>query len=140
MNSVPLDSKPPVIAQPQPMYAPFELPATFEAVLTPAPVEGFTAPITTGMFASQPRGNRIDETRSAVDDSLTTPAPQEQDEILQQPSDLRQAAQTVVVPAQNNQRPWSQNSLFAGLIGLGIFALIAGLVVARRGVPGAIAS
>jgi hypothetical protein len=62
------------------------------------------------------------------------------DEILQRPEQLRQAAQTVVVPNQNKPQPWSSNSLFAGLIGLGVFALIAGLVVARRGVPGAIAS
>ena len=62
------------------------------------------------------------------------------DEILQRPSDLQQAAQSVVVPVQNKKQPFSSSTLFAGLIGLGLFALIAGLVVARRGVPGAISS
>jgi hypothetical protein len=64
----------------------------------------------------------------------------EADEILSQPSKLSQAAQTVVVPTQAKPNPWSSNTLLAGLVGLAVFVLIAGLVVARRGVPGAIAS
>lgn len=53
---------------------------------------------------------------------------------------LSDPAQSVVVPAQNTHTPRSSNYLLAGLIGLGVFTLIAGLVVARRGVPGVIAS
>jgi hypothetical protein len=111
-----------------------------EAVLAPEPVEELVAPIVTEEIPSEPEANSFEETRSAPDESVTTPDPVVQDEILQQPSNLSQAAQSVVVPVQNKQSPWNSNSLFAGLIGLGVFALIAGLVVARRGVPGAIAS
>ena len=92
------------------------------------------------MIPSEPREINIEETASAVDESVTTRDPIAQDEILQMPSNLRQAAQRVTVPVQNNQTNLSSNGLLAGLIGIGVFALIAGLVVARSGVPGAIAS
>jgi hypothetical protein len=109
-------------------------------VLAPEPVEELAVPIVAEVIPNQPRGNNFEETELAPDDLVAAPVPSAQDEITQQPTNLRQAAQTVVVPVQNKQTPWSSNSLFAGLIGLGVFALIAGLVVARRGVPGAIAS
>jgi hypothetical protein len=111
-----------------------------EAVLAPEPVEELVAPIVTEEIPSEPEANSFEETRSAPDELVTTQDPVAKDEILQQPSNLSQAAQSVVVPVQNKQSPWNSNSLLAGLIGLGVFALIAGLVVARRGVPGAIAS
>lgn len=60
------------------------------------------------------------------------------DEIqLNQPS-LKQSAQQVVVPIQSRQQPWSNDVLIFGLVGIGLMALLAGLYVARRGVPGAI--
>jgi hypothetical protein len=92
------------------------------------------------VIPKEPRVNTIEESGSAVNELVTAPDAVVQDEILQKPSNLSQAAQKVVVPVQNKKSPWNSNSLFAGLIGLGVFALIAGLVVARRGVPGAIAS
>jgi hypothetical protein len=109
-------------------------------VLAPEPVEELVAPIVTEVIPSEPKANSFGELESTAVELVTTPDPVVQDEILQQPSNLSQAAQSVVVPVQNKQSPWNSNSLFAGLIGLGVFALIAGLVVARRGVPGAIAS
>jgi hypothetical protein len=74
------------------------------------------------------------------EDSAVEEAVKPADEIIAQPSPLRQAAQSVEVPIQTKSQPWSSNALFAGLIGLALFALITGLVVARRGVPGAIAN
>jgi hypothetical protein len=55
-------------------------------------------------------------------------------------SDLEQAAATVVVPSQSAKAPFSSNALFAGLLAIGIVALLVGLIVIRRGVPGAIAN
>ena len=140
VNSAPSESEQQVTSQPEPPQTPTQEPAPIEAVLAPEPVEELVAPIVTEEIPSEPQANNFKETRSAPDEMVTTPTPISQDEILQQPSNLSQAAQSVVVPVQNKQSPWNSNSLFAGLIGLGVFALIAGLVVARRGVPGAIAS
>ena len=127
-------------AQPELTQAPAQEPAPEAVALTPEPVEESTVPIFTEVITSEPQGNEFEETKSATDDLVAKPTSLAQDEILQQPTNIRQAAQTVVVPVQDRQTPWSSNSLFAGLIGLGIFALIAGLVVAKRGVPGVIAS
>ena len=127
-------------AQPGPTQAPTQEPDPKEVALTTEPIGESTAPIAVEVTATEPQGNYFEETRSAPDELVAKPIPQAQDEILQQPSNLSQAAQSVVVPAQNKTTPWSSNSLFAGLIGLGVFALIAGVVVARRGVPGMIAS
>ena len=102
--------------------------------MTPEPVEELTLPIAAVLIKGEP------QTRSGADALETAPFPNMQDEILQQPLDLNQAARTVVVPVQNNPTPWSSVSLFAGLIGLGVFALIVGLIVARRGVPGMMAT
>ena len=140
VNSAPSESEQQVTSQPEPPQAPAQEPAPIEAVLAPEPVEELVAPIVTEEIPSEPQANNFEETRSAPDEMVTTPTPIAKDQILQQPSNLSQAAQSVVVPVQNKQSPWNSNSLFAGLIGLGVFALIAGLVVARRGVPGAIAS
>jgi hypothetical protein len=138
--SDPSDSEQPVSAQPEPTEAPAQESDSLDAVLTPELVEELTAPIATVELVSETGKTRIFETPFVSDNSVTKPVPQLQDEILQQPSNLTQAAQTVVVPAENNQTPWGSFSLFAGLLGIGTFALIAGLVLARRGVPGAIAS
>jgi hypothetical protein len=79
--------------------------------------------------------------RTAVpEDLVVEPGATKADEILTRPSQLRQAGQAVVVPVQTQLNSWNSNTLFAGLIGLAVFALITGVVVARRGVPGAIAS
>lgn len=135
VNPAPSDSE-----QPEPTQTPAQEPAPAEAVFAPEPVEEVAAPISAEVIPNQPQVNNFEETISATEDLVTEPVPLAQDEILQRPTNLRQAAQTVVVPSQSKQMSWSSNSLFAGLIGLGAFALIAGLVVARRGVPGAIAS
>ena len=140
VNSAPSGSEQQVTAQPEPSQAPSQEPANLGAVLAPEPAEELVVPIVTEVIPNQPRRNNFEETELAPDDLVAAPVPSAQDEIIQKPTNLRQAAQTVVVPVQNKQTPWSSNSLFAGLIGLGVFALIAGLVVARRGVPGAIAS
>ena len=140
VNSAPSEPEQQITSQPEPPQTPTQEPAPLEAVLAPEPVEELVAPIAAEVTPSESQANSFEETRSAPDELVTTPTPIAQDEILQQPSNLSQAAQSVVVPAQNKQSPWNSNSLFAGLIGLGVFALIAGLVVARRGVPGAIAS
>ena len=140
VNSAPSESEQQVTSQPEPPQASAQEPAPVEAVLAPEPVAELVAPIVTEELPSESEANSFEETRSAPDESVTTQDPVAKDEILQKPSNLSQAAQKVVVPVQNRQSPWNSNSLFAGLIGLGVFALIAGLVVARRGVPGAIAS
>ena len=140
VNSAPSESEQQVTSQPEPPQASAQEPAPVEAVLAPEPVAELVAPIVTEELPSESEANSFEETRSAPDESVTTQDPVAKDEILQKPSNLSQAAQKVVVPVQNKQSPWNSNSLFAGLIGLGVFALIAGLVVARRGVPGAIAS
>jgi hypothetical protein len=114
-------------------------PIDLDAVPSPESVEELAAPIAK-VIPNQPQGNNSDVAKSATEDFAAAPVPSAQDEIIQQPTNLRQSAQTVVVPVQDKKTPWSFNSLFAGLIGLGVFALIVGLVVARRGVPGAIAS
>jgi hypothetical protein len=140
VNSAPSEYEQPVASQPEPPQAPAQDPAPSNSELAPNPVEELVAPIAAEVIPSEPLAKRFEETRSAPDELVTTPDAIAQDEILQQPSNLSQAAQKVVVPVQNKQSAWNSNSLFAGLIGLGVFALIAGLVVARRGVPGAIAS
>jgi hypothetical protein len=140
VNSAPSEPEQQVTSQPKPPQTPNKEPAPVEGLLAPEPAEELVVPIATEVIPGEPQGNGFEETRSAPDELVTKPDPVVQDEILQQPSKLSQAAQSVVVPVQNKQSPWNSNSLFAGLIGLGVFALIAGLVVARRGVPGAIAS
>ena len=140
VNSAPSEPEQQITSQPEPPQTPTQEPAPLEAVLAPEPVEEWVAPIVTEVTPSESQANSFEETRSAPDELVTSQYPVAQDEIVQLPSNLSQAAQSVVVPVQNKQSPWNSNSLFAGLIGLGVFALIAGLVVARRVVPGAIAS
>ena len=140
VNPGPSESEQQVSSQPEPTKAPSQEPVPVKVELAPEPIEDTEAPIVTEIVSNEPRDSNFSETKSASAQIATTKDPIVQDEILQQPSNLRQAAQSVVVPVQNKKSPWSSNSLFAGLIGLGVFALIAGWVVARRGVPGAIAS
>ena len=140
VNPAPSEYEQPVASQPEPPQAPSQDPAPSNSELAPNPVEELVVPIATEVIPNQPLSISIEESGSAVNELVTAPDAIVQDEILQKPSDLSQAAQNVVVPVQNKQSAWNSNSLFAGLIGLGVFALIAGLVVARRGVPGAIAS
>ena len=140
VNPAPSEYEQPVASQPEPPQAPGQDPAPSNSELASNPVEELVVPIAAEVIPNEPRVNTIEESGSAVNELVTAPDAVVQDEILQKPSDLSQAAQNVVVPVQNKQSAWNSNSLFAGLIGLGVFALIAGLVVARRGVPGAIAS
>jgi hypothetical protein len=124
------------IANPEPE----QTQAPFQEVQVPSPTQGITEVVLPEVVSTElnPVGPR--QIISSPKDPIVASEIEAVDEILQQPSDLRQAAQSVVVPVQNKQQPFSSNTLFAGMIGLGIFALIAGIVVARRGVPGAIAS
>ena len=55
-------------------------------------------------------------------------------------SSLPQASQTVIIPAQGFGSGFGLNGLTFGLMALGLFALGAGLVVARRGIPGVLSS
>jgi hypothetical protein len=55
-------------------------------------------------------------------------------------SSLPQASQTVIIPAQGVVSGFGLNGLTFGLMALGLFALGAGLVVARRGIPGVLSS
>jgi hypothetical protein len=140
VNSDPSGSEQQVTAQPEPIQAPAQEPTPAYSEVASDPVEELVLPIAVEVITNEPRAITFEESGSVMDGLVSTADPLAQDEIIQQPTNLRQAAQTAVVPVQNKQTPWSSNSLFAGLIGLGVFALIAGLVVARRGVPGAIAS
>jgi hypothetical protein len=140
MKPSPSESDQQIIPNPEPSQDAYQESVDLGSVLTPELVEELAAPITAAVSRNQKPGNNFEETGSGTDGLIAPPVPLEKDEILQQPTNLRQAAQAIVVPVQNKQTPWSSSSLFAGLIGLGLFALIAGLIVARRGVPGAIAS
>jgi hypothetical protein len=55
-------------------------------------------------------------------------------------SSLPQASQIVTIPAQGFQPGFGPNGWIFGLLGMGLFALVAGLVVARRGIPGVLSS
>jgi hypothetical protein len=55
-------------------------------------------------------------------------------------SSLPQAGQTVTIPAPSFQPGDGSNGLTFGLLAIGLFALGAGLVIARRGIPGVLAS
>jgi hypothetical protein len=135
--SPPAEEKPPTSVDTEPV--PSDLVPADPAPLPAKPTPQIAAQKTTGGVSSKSK---------MIDSTLTTEAPSESGvsqnpsgiEILQQPSKLRQAAQSVVVPIQKKSEPWNSNTLFAGLVGLAVFALIAGIVVARRGVPGVIAS
>jgi hypothetical protein len=109
-------------------------------VVAPEPIQQVENPLVLEVVVDEPRVVGFTSITAVPETSVKESTVIDADEILTQPSQLNQAAQTVVVPAQTKTQPWSANTLFAGLIGLGLFALIAGLVVARRGVPGAIAS
>ena len=55
-------------------------------------------------------------------------------------SSLPQAGQTVTIPAPSFQPGEGSTGLTFGLLAIGIFALGAGLVIARRGIPGVLSS
>jgi hypothetical protein len=114
--------------------------STAQQVLQPEPIIEVDQPLVLDVVAEKPAVVGFNSITAAPGNSVEQAGAIEPDEILAQPSQLRQAAQSVVVPVQTKPQPWNSNTLLAGLIGLAVFALIAGLVVARRGVPGAIAS
>ena len=55
-------------------------------------------------------------------------------------SSLPQAGQTVTIPAQSLEPILGSNGLIFGLLVIGLFALGAGLLIARRGIPGVLSS
>ncbi len=55
-------------------------------------------------------------------------------------SSLPQARQTVTIPAQGAKPGFGEQFWLVGLLSIGTFALLAGLIVARRGIPGALSS
>ena len=134
---VPSETEP---SKPEPVTPPSAEPNPSEVTAEPIPAPELLVPIVAEVVPESPKVVGFTETNALPKIPEMALESGGVDEIFQQPENLRQAAQSVVVPNQNRQQPWSSNSLFAGLIGLGVFALIAGLVVARRGVPGAIAS
>ena len=129
-----------VSSLPDSSQPPTQEPLPVAEVLAPVPVQEVEAPVVTEIVPDKPEVMTSTSVTPVSENPVAVEAAMPADEIIAQPSPLRQAAQTVVVPAQTKSQSWSSNTLFAGLIGLALFALIAGLVVARRGVPGAIAS
>jgi hypothetical protein len=109
-------------------------------VIGPEPTQETNLPSAVEAVVDEPTAVGFTAITALPESYATEPEASAADEILSKPSQLRQAAASVVVPTQTKSQPWNSNTLFAGLIGLAVFALIAGLVVARRGVPGAIAS
>lgn len=55
-------------------------------------------------------------------------------------SSLPQASQIVTIPAQGFESNFGPNGWLIGFMAMGIFALAAGLIVARRGIPGFLSS
>ena len=129
-----------VSSQPEPTQQPIQEPLPIASVVGPEPTQEPNSPAVVETVVDEPAVVGFTAITAVPEESATEPVASAEDEILAQPSPLRQAAASVVVPTQTKPQPWSSNTLFAGLIGLGVFALIAGLIVARRGVPGAIAS
>jgi hypothetical protein len=129
-----------VSSQPDSSQPPTQEPSPVTEVLAPVPVQEIDAPVAPEIVPDKQEVIASTSIATAPENPVAADAVMPADEIIAQPSPLRQAAQTVVVPAQKKSQPLSSNTLFVGLIGLALFALIAGLVVARRGVPGAIAS
>jgi hypothetical protein len=76
----------------------------------------------------QPEGSPVIE-----DDELGVPP-----RIYESPpaTSLPQAIQTVTIPAQGIQPGFGSNGLFVGFLAIGLFALVTGLLVSRRGIPG----
>jgi hypothetical protein len=72
---------------------------------------------------------------------LLEPEPQQQIAALPLATpELRQAAQTMVAEPKTVGPEINQSPLLIGLLAVGVFALLAGLFVVRRGIPGAIAN
>jgi hypothetical protein len=120
--------------------APTQEPSPIAEELTAQPIESIDEEVSLEVSPEEPTTAGFNSITANPEDVLQGSGIRESDEILGQPSQLRQAAQSVVVPVQTKPQPWNSNTLLAGLVGLAVFALIAGLVVARRGVPGAIAN
>ena len=125
---------------PEKTQSPIQDPEPIGMDIAPQPTQEIAIPQAVELAPDEPTTGSFATNNVSAEKQITTPGAKEADEILTPPSKLRQAAQTVVVPTQQKPEPWSANTLFAGLIGLALFALIAGFAVARRGVPGAIAS
>ena len=77
----------------------------------------------------EPSGNGFDEELFAPGIFTSPPA-----------SSLPQAGQTVTIPAASFQPGDGSNGLIFGLLAIGLFALGAGLVISRRGIPGVLSS
>jgi hypothetical protein len=129
-----------VASKPEQTQAPIQEPTPIAEEVNSQPIESIDAGVPAEVIPDEPDVVGFNSITAAPGNSVEQAGATEPDEILAQPSQLRQAAQSVVVPVQTKPQPWNSNTLLAGLIGLAVFALIAGLVVARRGVPGAIAS
>jgi hypothetical protein len=138
-ESVIPDSEP-VISNPFPIETPSQEPSPSEIWLKPEPIQEIDIPVAVVLDKGEPTAVGLTETTNRSGDPAIQTEVSEDDQTMSEPSQLRQAAQTVVVPPQSKLEPWNQNTLFAGLIGLALASLIAGLVVARRGVPGVISS
>lgn len=130
----------PISSQPDSSQPPTQEPTPGSEVFEPAPIQEIDSPVALELAPTKPAFVASTSITKLPENSALEEAVKPADEIIAQPSPLRQAAQSVEVPIQTKSQPWSSNTLFAGLIGLALFALITGLVVARRGVPGAIAS
>ena len=79
---------------------------------------------------------QVDLSESDSDQDLATPG------IFISPpaSSLPQAGQTVTIPTQSPGPSFGLNGLTLGLLAIGLFATGAGLVIARRGIPGVLSN
>ena len=79
---------------------------------------------------------QVDLSESDSDQELATPG------IFISPpaSSLPQAGQTVTIPTQSPGPSFGLNGLTLGLLAIGLFATGAGLVIARRGIPGVLSN
>lgn len=104
----------------------FELPPQSEPVVpeqTTASGDGLEGPLSSDQPAESSVTSPGEE--SSIPGIFTSPPA----------TSLPQASQTVTIPAQSLQPGFGSSGLMFGLLALGLFGLVAGLIVTRRGIP-----
>lgn len=129
------------VLPPEPVELPREIwqPDSFELLLQPEPVVLEQVAIKTTEPETLPGVGNQEQVEVSREESNEGPG---SPSIFISPpaTSLPQASQAVTIPAQSMQRGEASNELALGLLMLGLFALGAGLIVARRGIPGALSS
>lgn len=111
-----------------------------EVIEQPEPVVDEQVAVDSDQFAepnqAEEPGKQESLLRDDSDEESSTPG------IFTSPpaSSLPQAGQAVTIPAPSFQSGDGSNGLLFGLLAIGLFALGAGLVIARRGIPGVLSS